>query len=483
MAAAINKLKLDTTTTTTATTTPISNSNSNINSNINSKKDDNNDNDDLSSLGDSSPMREAESRQRQRVQKAHQRLRQVVMAMVAIVYVLFQLSSINPKSALQAISKPFDEVVQSKTQLQHLRQEHLAKVALTVSKFYKPTSPNVWCIDGRLKYEQGKRRSMGLCYLKLPRAASSFLAGINQRIARNFAKRQGLTKSCIRHDGHVPGMFYSKRDPLSFLWTFVRDPADRALSRVAHALSKVQGGSAAGANVSTYTIQALHANADLQYGAVSAGRGGFQLQYAMLRMIEEGSAWNSSDPTTVQNPPQVQQNVFSVIDAYDFVGVVERMDESLVAMQLLLGLEATDILQFPTKTHLQYERRSVKTRPNALFCQQGIDPNDLREPPVKHYLESSEWFAQNYGDYLLHRAASMSLDRTILKIGLPEFAKALKAYRALKKQADETCRPIFSCSEDGTDQSTAAENDCYDGDHIGCGYLCLDSMKIPTPTE
>lgn len=38
-------------------------------------------------------------------------------------------------------------------------------------------------------------------------------------------------------------------------------------------------------------------------------------------------------------------------------------------------------------------------------------------PAVKAYLESPEWFARNYGDYLLYKAANQSLDATIENLG------------------------------------------------------------------
>ena len=304
-------------------------------------------------------------------------------------------------------------------------------------------------------------------------------------------------------------MYYTKRDPLSYLWTFVRNPTDRSLSRVANSLTKrgiasittstpttvIDGegeedgevviGTNKGShnmNVSSYTIHALHTDGDVQYGAVSAGRGGFQLQYSMLHMIEEHSAWNDSHPEIIVNPTLVQQHVRGLMNGYDFIGLVERMDESLVALKLLLGLETSDILQFPSKTYQQYYRR--KMGPKRFQCQLPMDPNSLKAvPDVRNYLDSQEWFAQNYGDELLWEAASISLDRTILKIGLPTFSNELKEYRALKALAFETCTPQFPCSDSGADQSDLSEEDCYDGDHIGCGYACLDNLNITTLTD
>jgi hypothetical protein len=38
-------------------------------------------------------------------------------------------------------------------------------------------------------------------------------------------------------------------------------------------------------------------------------------------------------------------------------------------------------------------------------------------PAVQEFLDSDEWRAMNYGDFLLHEAANQSLDRTIERLG------------------------------------------------------------------
>jgi hypothetical protein len=179
----------------------------------------------------------------------------------------------------------------------------------------------------------------------------------------------------------------------------------------------------------------------------------------------------------------VQRHVQQVVNGYDFIGVVERFDESLVALQLLLGLETSDISYFSTHTKSQFERRPVKMKPNTFVCRQTLNWQKMKmmTPPVVNHLESTEWFAQNYGDYLLYQAANQSLDMTIWRLGLDVFSKALKEFRSTLKRAHETCHPVFPCSSNGTDQYEASQENCY-FDDIGCGYPCLDELAI-TQTE
>jgi hypothetical protein len=219
-------------------------------------------------------------------------------------------------------------------------------------------------------------------------------------------------------------------------------------------------------------IESLKTADDVQLGTISAGRGGFQLQYSMLTIIEEGTAFNASEPDKVKNPRIVQQYVKEVINGYNFIGVVERFDESLVALQLLLGLETSDILYFAVKRKSQFELAGGRQQ----YCVAPLDWNDLLSENVSHHLESKEWFAQNYGDRLLYQAANSSLDMTILSLGLDVFAYALKDFRALLAKAREVCHPRLPCSSNGTLQYKESLEDCY-AEYTACGYKCFDEFS------
>ena len=156
---------------------------------------------------------------------------------------------------------------------------------------------------------------------------------------------------------------------------------------------------------------------------------------------------------------------------------VERFDESLVAMQLLLGLETSDILYFAVNRKEQWRRARIGR--NQFACRHSFDWEDdlVTEPQIQDYVtESKEWYAQNYGDYLLYHASNQSLDQTIAKIGSDFFSLELKKFRSLLKRANEECSPIFPCSLNGTDQFEEAQYDCLSDGMIGCGYRCLDGL-------
>ena len=423
----------------------------------------------------------------------------------------FDNQSIATAQSKSKSNSPVQEPNEQHKDNGRIREQHILHVATKLCREYKAVAPSSWCIDSRLKFDQAKRRPMGLCYLKIPRAASSTLVGINVRIARNFAVRQGLPDSCIRHDGPTPGFYYRQReDGLSFLWTFVRHPSDRAMSRVASNIAKqlldvnstmgrleVVPGNSSGQDsaresegeLSKYVLDTLTQSTDMQFGTISEGRGGFQVQYSMMRVLEAYTSWNATEPTKVQHPRLTQRNVKEILDRYDFIGVVERFDESLVVLQLLLGLETRDILYFSSRTRDQYTiRKGVagggtgRGRGNRYTCQAAVNPDVLRTGAVDTYLSSATWWAQNYGDMLLYHAASLSLDQTILQIGLDVFAEALKAFRSMLQLARQRCDPIFPCSQNGTEQNVQAESNCY-FDDIGCGYACLDNISESLDTH
>ena len=395
-------------------------------------------------------------------------------------YILSYLSlSSNPKVIFSDFQ--YDEVRAAQIGVSQeeatYQDEHIRLSASQIARVWTPVSPSQWCIDGKLKFEQSKGKPMGLCYLKMPRAASSTLAGINHRISSSFAKRQGI-QSCIRHDGPTPAFYFRNRvKGLSFLWTFVRDPSDRALSRVASGISKHSQeahyrGSYSNNFTDAYVLNALEQSKDIQYGTISEGRGGFQVQYTMLRVLDEYMFWNESQPNVVQHHEALQQHIKATLWQYDFVGVVERFDESLVALQLLMGLDTSDILYVSSRMPLQFTRSGRR-------CIKNIDPQTLRSRPVKDFLQSTTWWAQNYGDWLLHKAASISLDRTIKEIGVHYFAQAYSDFQEMRNEVMQKCQPIFPCSHSGTDQSKESRASCYEED-IGCGYPCIDEIASTT---
>lgn len=129
----------------------------------------------VSSLGNDSPMNVAEQRQRRRQKQMHCKLKSFFG--VALCCLIFSLLN---KKLNEFMTKPVSPRNAKEYSKQDMRTLHLERVASSMARPFPPVASNIWCIDARLKYEQAKRRPMGLSYLRIPRAASSTLAGINQ---------------------------------------------------------------------------------------------------------------------------------------------------------------------------------------------------------------------------------------------------------------------------------------------------------------
>jgi hypothetical protein len=130
-------------------------------------------------------------------------------------------------------------------------------------------------------------------------------------------------ENCIRHDGDVTGMDYKNRDKKSYIWTFLRDPTDRAMSSVGSRLSreflKSQNRDSFLSNKSnndtTTTSNVLVDRAldilkhGFRDGTSSEGRGGFQLEFAMQQIIPAYSVNLPHDPTEIRDPQKFVSQV------------------------------------------------------------------------------------------------------------------------------------------------------------------------------
>jgi hypothetical protein len=194
---------------------------------------------------------------------------------------------------------------------------------------------------------------------------------------------------------------------------------------------------------------------------------GYQVGYLHTGPPPDHVLWNSEVPDHVTDLPIIQSRIQDILEQYDFLLVVERLDESLVALQLLLNLDPTDLL------YVSGSKESGGWAATKQKCHKLIPK--FVSPAVKAFLESPEWLARNYGDFLLYHAANQSLDATIEHLGRHRFDEALKTYRLLLAQAQTTCQSevIFPCSPEGKEQFEESARSCYAVDW-GCGYPCLD---------
>lgn len=105
-----------------------------------------------------------------------------------------------------------------------------------------------------------------------------------------------------------------------------------------------------------------------------------------------------------------------------------------------------------------------------------IQPS-IRTPYIQSFFAGRAWRRWTKWDAVLHRAANVSLDLTIERLGVGTFRGHLEAFRELQRRVHAACsgRVRFPCdaSRDGRPRRTSNETDCLLGD-MGCGFGCID---------
>eukprot|EP00588_Corethron_pennatum_P007025 CAMPEP_0194291382 /NCGR_PEP_ID=MMETSP0169-20130528/43246_1 /TAXON_ID=218684 /ORGANISM="Corethron pennatum, Strain L29A3" /LENGTH=333 /DNA_ID=CAMNT_0039039245 /DNA_START=93 /DNA_END=1094 /DNA_ORIENTATION=+ len=320
--------------------------------------------------------------------------------------------------------------------------------------------------------------NVGILYPRNPKSASSTLVGVLGRIITKYGGRlngkDGAVGRCrVKHD-HINGKMYGTRDRRkSFLLTSIRDPTARAISRVF--FSRVAHGGKEPTD--KMVLSSLLNHRDGQRGTVGPGLGGFQVFYTSPTKVEEYTFYDKEgyrkESTAVLRPDLLLDYVNNIVDNYDFIVVSDRIDESLVALQFIMGLDSDDILYSSSKASGGYV---VFDMPKGDYECKKV-PKSFISDAVRKFLDSHVWTAMNYGDIMLHAAAERSLNLTIETIGRERFKKALETFRALKREAELVCAPHITlpCSAEGILQQEKAKENCFYKD-MGCGNPCFNKF-------
>lgn len=312
-------------------------------------------------------------------------------------------------------------------------------------------SPYWWCTqepyDRSCKNETHQLcNPKGLLFVKTPKTGSTTVSRIIKRIVKKVAQRQELD-ICQHREDHVngAGKWYASRiREESFMLASIRDPAERAISR--YFWSYVTRHSNETTEVQSsdqFILNYLNTSTSIASGCTSKGQGGYQLNYITMQNMPEWSAWKPQNPTQIINAKQTEEYVVQLLRNYDFIVLNERMEESLVILQLLLGLETGDIVSLSYNVGGSYRYQNGR-------CVRLIKSHISHG--IREYLQSDEWYAKNYGDYLLHAAVNKSIDMTIDSLGRDRVEEALQEFRRVEARVNEICneRVLFPCSADGT---------------------------------
>jgi hypothetical protein len=350
------------------------------------------------------------------------------------------------------------------------------------------TIPNQsWCVPRPVISSMGgesnistTRNNNGLYLVKIPKTASSTAAGVTIQIARNVAllpsHHQHHDSSgspppprimeCTHHVDH--GMAHVDRQDPFFLWTVVRHPIPRAISHYFFELVSRRS--------TMMTSSGMIAEVKRQQN--------FQFRYvAQQRVVWTSNTSNNSNKIknngNIQTRYQLEhlktnkENILEMLEkdvlgAFHFIGVSERLDESLVVLAMILSLELRDVMVLSSKV-------------NGGLDDGGFDGTCVKIQPAYTTPEVDRYLAEEFPignhDFLLYAVANRSLDLTIDTIGKELFQRKLQKYRSMKQYAQDRClrNTIFPCVTAGQPPLPESQKSCFEGD-IGCGHICVQEV-------
>lgn len=244
-------------------------------------------------------------------------------------------------------------------------------------------------------------KTQGIFFIKVPKTSSFMLALITNRIAAREARRRKFVVGthCKTHEPtvHFPAstLKVGQRDKLqSFLWTMIRQPDTRAISHY--------GMHIAFGNWSDSTkefVEKLKGNIFF--------RPHTQLWWIAPNFLKD----DTSDI-------QLQSIIQDVLNQYNFIGVYERLYESIVVLGMLMDVNINDIL--------------YSWRPSKIArCGNSIKQPSWLTNDMKSHLATDEWKDKQKGDFMLYNAVNQKLDATIDLLGRDKVQQNVEKYNKL----------------------------------------------------
>ena len=210
-----------------------------------------------------------------------------------------------------------------------------------------------------------------------------------------------------------------------FLFTVIRRPAERCLSKFYHFAASRRGAN----NTAEAKVHNLQGCNDDVFNYIRP-------------------SLNTSDPQSL------------VRSTFSFIGLAERYDESMVLLASMLRLPLSQVLYLKSKdSHVvnstDYDFPGAKPMPHPPLAEESL--------VVRQEVASERFKTRNKLDFALHTFAGAELDRR-WAANRAELDEQLARFKAMREKAEGLCK--------GDTQETKA---CYWKDN-GCAYQCLDRI-------
>lgn len=364
------------------------------------------------------------------------------------------------------------------------------------------------CFPGEKSLMLETPSKTGLMFQRPHKTGSTTVVGILLRLVHNRATKFEKCKHRSIHGTALSFQYGERMRGKSFLFSIIRDPTTRIISEFFH--FKVSAGQKDPTDAafleyvqrSNVMNTYLHDLMTKNYTTNQKIGGGVLLrqfrEYMGLQNANHQTREENSSPERKRkiarewysfkraNGEPAEKVVKDIIDEYDFIGVTERMDESLVVLQMLLNLTTKEILYTRARSSGTFSNGYVN-RPCFL-----ISPSFLT-PTMQAWFEGEEWWDIIQNDVLLYQAANRTLDRTIAAFNEESpglFDSKLARLKEGLKLANEHCKGnIRSMCTDGGKKIFPVNTTCYiwavstcqdaTGNNLHCRQAQLKISHLP----
>ena len=357
-----------------------------------------------------------------------------------VVFALYQYRDVDPTLHEMYVTKN-----QSNWNRTELLQDGIMARAYTWNKAVPCFPP-----DAPMKEKNGYRKAArnGILFVKLIKVGGSTATGVTMNIAKHEAERRHEKFWICRgrwDHSWANAMLQDRIRSESFTWTIVRDPTKRVISEFFHF------------EVSRNNVS----SSDKTFmDFLTKGRNAEKFRNLYLRMLSINLKYGMFD----EDGPSI---INEILSDYDFIGITERMDESVVVLSMLLNVPLGNVLYLNAKGHGGYDDGVYNDKCHF------IQPSTV-SPTMRTFFRGKYWNEITKWDRALYEAANRSLDLTIDRLGRDTFNDNLAKFRSSNQAARDRCLPqnVFPCTATGEHNKHAS---CLWSDS-GCGYKCLDEL-------
>ncbi len=357
-----------------------------------------------------------------------------------------QADSVGESTTLYTKANNKDTIQSKQISLQAISQHNFSTSYTLAPKQYQKYPHQFPCVQSNKDQE---RQGHGFYYIKIHKTASTTMASVTKNIVQKHREKFKCLYANTHHAAYqYKGLKHRKANqPNSYLFTVVRDPTSRAISDYFY-----RGIIQNGEDVNLDRFKSLAER--MKYKVF--GQAGHQVGFMSTEeKLPEYYFWDPSAPEEIQKPHLLRTRVENLFNSYDFIGVSERLNESLVMLSFLLDLSLTEVTYHSFRsTSNTYVQGGGK---GGHKCFKSVSAHEGMTQELKDYVESNEWMAITAADRLLHKTANEAMDNTIDNvIGRDVFKERLVEFERLLDLLSTSCTGVcVRCTSNGKFKSNA----------------------------